>query len=230
MLDFINSSLFLIRKRGKMIKNYALKHGWFYYYRLREDKVKAINGNFSSLRSFLENVGINCPNEYFNKGPRSSSLTFKIKGLKLHCLQGHEINALAREALKLANSRNAHTAIELFLLKNDDKTMAVEVPLWLETNEIAFFNELFKSKDPLTGHIDILRLENDKIWIWDYKPNSQQEIYASTQTFFYAYMLSKRTNIDLDNFRCGYFDSNYAYVFNPAKASIVKDNSLVNFI
>ncbi|MBI2670654.1 PD-(D/E)XK nuclease family protein [Candidatus Woesearchaeota archaeon] len=148
----------------------------------------------------------------------------------MHCIKGHEICTLAIEALRLANSRNAHTAIEIFFLNNDEKTIAVEVPLWLEPNEIAYFKDLFKSEHPLTGHIDILRLEDNKIWIWDYKPNSSQEIYAATQTFFYAYMLSKRTNIPLGNFRCGYFDSNCAYVFKPAQASVIKDNTLIDYL
>lgn len=212
-----------------MIKSFALKHGWYYYYRFHEKKCKSLDNGFYSLKEFLENVALNCPNNYFTQGPRSSTLTFKLKNLRVHSIEGHEISSLAKEALKIADSRNAHAAVELFLLKNDDKTMAVEVPLWLENNEIAYFKELFKSDLPLTGHIDILRLEDDKIWIWDYKPNSSQEVYASTQTFFYAYMLSKRTNIPIENFRCGYFDSNYAFVFNPANASIIRDNTLNSF-
>jgi hypothetical protein len=213
-----------------MIKNFPMKHGWYYYYRIHSIKCQEINGSLKPLKEFLESVGNNCPDDYFTKGPRSSSLTFKIKDLKIHSLQGHEISTLARHALESANSRNAHTAVEIFLLKNDDKTVAVEVPLWLEHNEIESFHEMFKSKDPLTGHIDILRIEDGKIWIWDYKPNAAKEIYASTQTFFYAYMLSKRTNIPIENFRCGYFDSNYAFVFNPSQASIVRDNTLINYL
>ncbi len=212
-----------------MIKNFPLKHGWYYYYRLHEKKCGSLSNGFSTLKEFLENVAFNCPNHYFTQGPRSSALVFKVKNLKVHSVEGHEISSLAREALKMADSRTAHTAIEVFLLKNDYKTIAVEIPLWLETNEIDCFKELFKSDLPLTGHIDILRLEDDKIWIWDYKPNAAQEVYASTQTFFYAYMLSKRTKIPLENFRCGYFDTNYAFIFDPAKASIVNDNSLTSF-
>ncbi len=213
-----------------MIKNYALKHGWYYYYRLHEHRCEEVNGPFKTLKEFLLNVGLNCPNSYFSQGPRSSALTFKIKDIKIHQLQGHEVNTLAKQALETANSRNAHTAIEIFMLKNDEKTLAVEVPLWLENNELADYNELFNSELPLTGHIDILRMEDNKIWVWDYKPNASKEIHAPTQIFFYAYMLSKRTSIPIENFRCGYFDSTYAFIFNPSKASIIKDNTLVNYL
>ncbi|MBU4503046.1 MAG: PD-(D/E)XK nuclease family protein [Nanoarchaeota archaeon] len=72
----------------------------------------------------------------------------------------------------------------------------------------------------MTGHIDILRIEDEKIWVWDYKPNAHKEKYASTQTYFYALMLSKRTGIPLDDFRCGYFDQNHAFAFKPEEKII----------
>ena len=103
-----------------MIKNYALKHRWYYYYRLHNTKCEQLNNGFSSLKNFLEDVGLNCPNQYFTQGPRSSALTFKIKNLKVHGIEGHEISTLAREALKNSDSKNAHTAVEVFLLKNDN--------------------------------------------------------------------------------------------------------------
>ena len=213
-----------------MIKNYALKHGWYYYYRLHHEKCTELNNGLATLKDFLEEVGLNCPNHYFTQGPRSSALTFKLKNIDVHSIEGHPISIMAREALKNSDTRSAHTNVEVFLLKHDHHTLAVEVPLWLENNEIMGFKELFKSDLPLTGHIDILRIEDGNIWVWDYKPNASQEVYAITQTFFYAYMLSKRTKIPIENFRCGYFDSNYAFVFNPSQASIIQDNTLANFL
>ena len=73
----------------------------------------------------------------------------------------------------------------------------------------------FLGNEPLTGHIDLLRVDNNKIWVWDYKPGALKEKYAATQTYFYALMLAKRTGISLDNFRCGYFDTAHALMFKP---------------
>ena len=115
------------------------------------------------------------------------------------------------------------------MLENDNKTIAVEVPIWLECNELNDFCKIFKTKEALTGHIDVLRIEDNKIWIWDYKPNSFEEKYATTQLFFYALMLSKRTGIGLDEFRCGYFDENYAFVFKP-DISALKKRSVFEFV
>ena len=78
------------------------------------------------------------------------------------------------------------------------------------------------------GHIDVLRVEDGAIWVWDYKPNASLEKYAATQVFFYALMLSKRTGIPLEKFRCGYFDSYNCYMFKPEEFMLKgdKDSSL----
>ena len=108
------------------------------------------------------------------------------------------------------------------MLENDNNTIAMEIPIWLFPNEVGDYKTVFKSNDVLSGHIDVLRIEDDKICIWDYKPNAQKERYASTQIFFYALMLSRRTGLSLDKFRCGYFDSNYAFLFKPEEKSLEK--------
>ena len=115
------------------------------------------------------------------------------------------------------------------MLEKDNKTVAVEVPIWLEPDEIEFYEELFQTNEQLTGHIDLLRIEDEKIWVWDYKPNAQKEKFASTQVFFYALMLSKRIGLPLDKFRCGYFDSNYTYVFNPNESLLPRISRINNF-
>ena len=69
-----------------------------------------------------------------------------------------------------------------------------------------------------------LRVEGKNIWVWDYKPNANKEKYAPTQIFFYAYMLSRRTGIPLENFRCGYFDHKFAFAYKPERELILKLN------
>ena len=150
------------------------------------------------------------------------TLKFNLPSINLTHLASYEVSELARFGLDINKERflENHPRVQNFMLENDTKTVAIEVPLWLENNELSLYKEIFNSKEPLTGHIDILRVEGDNIWIWDYKPNASREKYASTQTYFYALMLSKRTGIDLKNFRCGYFDDKNAFVFNPTKSSL----------
>ena len=115
------------------------------------------------------------------------------------------------------------------MIERDNKTLAIEVPIWLEQNELNGFFDIFKTEKPLTGHIDVLRVEDGKIWVLDYKPNAIKEKYAATQVFFYALMLSKRTNIPLENFRCGYFDDKDAFLFKPNLNQIDKSR-LTSFL
>ncbi|MGV8150432.1 MAG: PD-(D/E)XK nuclease family protein [Candidatus Woesearchaeota archaeon] len=172
------------------------------------------SNGFSSLKNYLVDVRDNCPDEYFQKGPRGSGLKFNLD-LDIRHVKGHEVSELARLGLADPKFKTAHSNVQMFMLQNDNNTISIEVPIWLLDKELPSYMQLFDSTDPLTGHIDALRIEDDKVWIWDYKPNARKEKFASTQTNFYALMLSKRTGVPLEKFRCGYFDDEDAYVFRP---------------
>jgi len=199
-----------------MIQHVSLDHGWYYHYRLHNEKLGLLKGNgYSNLHKYLHSVFDNCPQEPFVTGPRSSKLKFSL-GIEPRQIDNHEVSHLAKEGLAWNKFRDAHSNVQVFMLSFDNKTIGVEVPIWLRAEELGRkYGELFNSKEPLSGHIDVLRLEDDKLWIWDYKPNAAKEKYASTQTFFYSVMLSKRTGIPLDKFMCGYFDEHTSFVFKP---------------
>lgn len=155
-----------------------------------------------------------CPHEKFLDGPRSSVLKFKI-GSNLKKEQ-NQVEILARIGLDSNYYQEAHMNVQMFMLAYDEKTIAIETPIWLQPEELENYENFFETNLPLSGHIDLVRIEEDnKIWIWDYKPNAHREKYADTQTYFYALMLSKRTKIPLENFMCGYFDDKNTYIFDP---------------
>ncbi|MBU2634348.1 MAG: PD-(D/E)XK nuclease family protein [Nanoarchaeota archaeon] len=214
-----------------MIQHMSYNHkGGFYHYRLHNFKIDKLSNGLSGLKEYLNCVLGECPDEYFNNGPRSSSLKFQLNDLDLKQITGHEVCGLTRKGLDVNSGRykTAHSKVQVFMLENDSRTIAVEAPIWMEYKELENFSKIFNTKEALTGHIDLLRIENGKIWVWDYKPGAFKERYAATQVFFYALMLSKRTGIALDEFRCGYFDENYAFVFKP-EISMLKNNSVLNF-
>ena len=197
------------------IRHTSLNHGWFYHYRIHMPKAeKLCNNGFSSLKIFMEKMMTTCPDHYFQSGPRSSALRFDIETKKVR-IDGHEMCRLAEMGLRNGRYKTAHSNVEVYMLENDMKTVGVELPIWLLPHELEFYRAFFGCEEPLTGHIDILRIEDDNIWIWDYKPNAEKEKHASCQLLFYALMLSKRTNIPLERFRCGYFDENSAFLFKP---------------
>jgi hypothetical protein len=101
------------------------------------------------------------------------------------------------------------------LLQADPCTVSVEVPLWMDAHELSGYETVFQSSEPVTGHIDILRVEGDSVWIWDFKPKAHKEKWAATQLNTYATMLSIRTGIPLTSIKCGYFDEARAFVFKP---------------
>jgi hypothetical protein len=198
-----------------MIKHTSLNHGWFYHYRLHTTKACTLCENdFSPLKKFMEKMIEACPDHYFQSGPRSSALKLDVNPRRVK-VDGHEVCRLAEMGLEHGQYRTAHSNVEVYMLETDSSTVAVELPIWLMPHELELYHTLFDSEEPLTGHIDILRVEDDLVWVWDYKPNADKEKYAECQTLFYAVMLSKRTGIPLERFRCGYFDERTAFVFKP---------------
>ena len=207
----------ILKRDDTMIRNLALPHtGGYYNYRVHIPKTEKLCNGYSGLKEHLNEMFAKCPDDYFNVGPRSSKLKFNLP-LDVKRVSGHEICGLAGNGLKENKERykGNHSRVQVYLLERDNKTIAVEVPVWMGKEEIDDYKEIFQSDFPLTGHVDIVRVEDGKIWIWDYKPNAFEERFASTQVYFYALMMSKRCKIPLNDFRCGYFDQEYAFIFNP---------------
>jgi hypothetical protein len=208
------------------------KGGW-YHYRIHTLKMSQLcKSNLFGLKGFLEEMFETCPHEYFDTGPRSSALKFKLDGLDLKHVKNHDLCGWTLQGLEIYENRykTAHSKVQVCMLENDENTVAVELPLWLESEELDFYQSLFKTSEPLTGHIDLLRIENNKIWVLDYKPNARREKFAATQVYFYAFMLSKRTKIPLEKFRCGYFDSEDCYLFKPDECSLPKIKGIMDFV
>jgi hypothetical protein len=187
-------------------------------------------GELSKLNDFLHKVMEDCPDDFFNIGPRSSALRFST-GITPTSIKNHEISKMAGLGLENnAQYKSGHYKVQMFLLENDSNTVSIETPIWIHPNELSNFKKMFDSEDPLSGHIDVLRVEDGKVWIWDYKPKATLEKYASTQVYFYALMLSRRTGIPLEKFRCGYFNDSIAYAFKPTEecgAEILQQKKLV---
>jgi hypothetical protein len=209
--------LFIPRTGAVSCRSYAHGQGHYYRYRLAAFKLDSVP---PLLSDFLLRIASGCPDHYFLSGPRASSLDIPL-AVGLEQSSGHAMVQLAQQGLRVRKLKSAHEDLEKYLLESDPETIACEVPIWFEPSEL---EELPLGKrvetGTLTGHIDVLRWENDaKIGIWDYKPCAGDEVKAHVQVFLYALMLSKRTGLSLKEFRCGYFDSARAFVFRPAEVS-----------
>ena len=216
-----------------VIRQTQLQHpGGYYCYRLHEYKINQLckENKFLSLQRYLDAVFKQCPNEHFSSGPRSSSLKFKTNQDLIE-VRGHEVSMLAKYGLieNQQRYRDNHTRVQMFMLEHDANTLAMEVPIWLYHYELDSYQQIFNSVLSLSGHIDVLRIDDGKVWIWDYKPHAHKEKYAATQVYFYSIMLSRRTGIPLEKFRCGYFDDNYAFLFKPEEKITVMNQTLEGY-
>ena len=90
------------------------------------------------------------------------------------------------------------------MLINDTATIAAEIPIHLNYN-----NQL------LTGHIDLLQLKFNKLYITDYKPEAINEKQAQSQLCLYTLALSGLTNTPIKHFICAYFDNKNYFEFYP---------------
>lgn len=107
------------------------------------------------------------------------------------------------------------------MLINDSVTVAVEIPVYLSGQDIAYFrNRRFSinfDSSIITGHIDLLQIRNGYLHILDYKPNAKKEKHAHVQLTIYALALSRRTKLPLKNFKCAWFDEHDYFEFFPLK-------------
>jgi len=206
-------------KKCSDIRVHSFAHTTIYRYRLALTKLNKIPG---SLSKFLDSVFKECPNHFFSKdGFRASKSGFSIDVKAIH-EHNHDMIEMAKRSRDMTSFKSRHENLQKFFLENDPFSIATEVPVWIEHGEYVLdYEDVFKTKKELTGHIDLLRYEKDgKIGIWDYKPKAYSEKNAVTQVFLYTIMLYVRTGIPLNRFICGYFDEIDIFYFDPSKVDM----------
>jgi ATP-dependent exoDNAse (exonuclease V) beta subunit len=105
------------------------------------------------------------------------------------------------------------------MLVNDSATIAVEIPVYLTKEDIAYYRgrgfTLDFESDFITGHIDFLQVRDGYLQILDYKPDARKEKHAHVQLTIYALALARRTNLPLKVFKCAWFDERDYFEFFP---------------
>ncbi|MBN2019678.1 MAG: PD-(D/E)XK nuclease family protein [Sedimentisphaerales bacterium] len=198
------------------IRTHTFSHKPFFYrYRVALDKIQRIP---IKLSSYLQLLFTDCPNHLFKNIFRASSITsncFSINNSIEHRKE-HDLIHLAKKSKSFKEFSARHENLQKYFLLNDPCTIACEVPLWLEAYELNGYKAFFNTDNTLTGHIDLIRYEEDeKIGIWDYKPEAITETDALIQVSLYALMLSIRTGICIKKMICGYFDETDVFIVDP---------------
>jgi len=217
-------------KPHQVIQTTHLYHHQVYDFSVHRAKLALLlqeykNGKFDNLREFLEAIQSECPHQFFKEGERASELKADFSLNEVIIRQKHNFACrMAGLVLQVVSENKLrHKALQDFMLANDSVTVAVEVPVYMDSLDIEHMQEELKFEIPvkldkvLTGHIDILQLRNGCVHILDYKPQDKDKrrIKPVTQLTLYALMLSRLTGLRLFDFKCAWFDEETYYEFFP---------------
>ena len=165
-------------------------HQQVFPFRYHALKLNISAKRFPGLKRYLTWVERSLPDRIFLDGPRASRT-------KLEChLVPERVFDRSTEMCRMAllrssNPGSAHDSVEHFFLANDDRTVCTELPVFLNLWEAPYLN----IRAPLTGHIDIVQMRQDGIWLLDYKPNLNHPEDHRSQMFLYREALHWRTSI-----------------------------------
>jgi ATP-dependent exoDNAse (exonuclease V) beta subunit len=173
------------------------------------------------LNKYLTAVGENFPHHLFQT-PEHRSSKFPAEIQPLITRKENQATRLASLALPTSlTNKNRHETLQRFMLVNDSVTVAVEIPIYLTREDIAYYRargfDLNFESDIITGHIDFLQVRNGYLHILDYKPDAKKEKHAHVQLTIYALALSRRVGLPLKDFKCAWFDERDYFEFFPLK-------------
>jgi len=214
-----------------LISEAKLVHKQIYDFKFHNAKLDFVlsedfkNYQFRALREFLNLAAGECPHQIFCEGSRRASDfgdVFNLDGVKIVPRENSAIK-IARFVMQAVNNNKArHEVLQDFMISNDSVTVATEVPVLLNYDDIRHYKHELNfeipfslgEKEYLTGHIDLIQVRNGMIHIMDFKPSAKKE-KPIAQLVFYALALSRLTGIRLYHFKCAWFDDKNYYEFFP---------------
>lgn len=208
-----------------------LFHGQIYNFKYHRAKLDILfqedfkHYKFGPLRDFLELVSAECPHQIFKESQKRASEyknVFDLSEARVAPKSNAAIRNTRFVTQAVANNKLRHEILQQFMLVNDSVTVAVEVPVLLEKDDIIHYqNELgfqvpieLKDREVITGHIDLIQVRNGMIHIMDYKPGAAK-VKPLEQLTIYALALARLTTLRLYNFKCAWFDEENYYEFYP---------------
>ncbi len=200
------------------------------------------NYKLRAIKEFLELAVAECPHQVFKESETRSSEfkdIFDLDELRIVRKNNRACEMCRFVMQAVANNKLRHEKLQEFMLFCDSTTIAVEVPVLLDKEDLDHFKNMLNFKVPLelkdkndpstdstgslqtsseqaviTGHIDFIQLRNGMIHIMDYKP-SASKVKPVEQLTIYALALSRLTSLRLYNFKCAWFDEDDYFEFYP---------------
>jgi hypothetical protein len=179
---------------------------------------------FRTLGSYFKKVYQGTiPNEVFNQRGLPRVSQFKIRGLKPAFIASFSKSLIRQGKIKLYDStsrlpRFVNDVFEIFknneirkkpghepVLKNilirDKNSVAIEIPIWRKIR-----NEY------ITGHIDLIQIDDDIIKVIDYKPEGNFML-SLPQVATYGLFIESKFN--LNKVKCISFNKKGAWEYDP---------------
>ncbi len=218
-------------KQKELIEESTLIHQQIYHFKYHRAKTDMIlneefrHYRFKPLQEFLELVTAECPHQLFKEPTKRMSdykNIFNIDEVKITQKNNTAVKIANFVTQAVSNNKLRHQVLQDFMLSNDTVTVAVEVPVIMNSDDIRHYkHELnfnvpvtLKDNEYITGHIDLIQVRNGLVYIMDFKPSAQKE-KPIDQLTLYAIALSRLTGIRLYHFRCAWFDDKNYYEFFP---------------
>jgi transposase-like protein len=197
--------------QNKIIETHKYDHGVIYLYQHHKFKLEKISKPaLKGLYKYLNLVksGKIDKQVFANSLKRASDAKLNILDNLNVVKTNNNICTIAKMAVEIASeNRKRHWFVEKTMLDNDTATIATEIPVYLDTSHsnMPFLKSLATTDGFITGHIDILQVKNDCVYILDYKPNAQKEKPLG-QLFVYACCLSRLAGVHFAKIKLAWFD------------------------
>lgn len=215
----------MIKRRDFIHQN--IKYSFNWNLKNHKEKLYQLNSNredFKKLGTYLKRIYQGTiPNNLFNARGITRVSQFKVKGLSNGFLRSfskkliHEGKILkfdsdsklpkfAQKVYKIyhnnqINRNPGHETILKNILIKDRDSIAIEVPVWNTT-----------TKKSITGHIDLIQIEDNTIKIIDYKPEGNF-LFSLPQVATYGLLV--KDIIKIEELSCISFNKNVAWEYNP---------------
>jgi len=142
------------------------------------------------------------------RGNRKSQVIEELKAKgEIKELEDHALTLYSRQLLS-----TAHPDVLTHLIRNDVQSIAIEVPVW-------------SARLMLTGHIDLIRLENGTLQIVDYKPAGDFFVTLPQITTYVALLLEHIPNLAL-NAECITFNHQKTWIYKPTILRALPKNNV----
>jgi hypothetical protein len=226
---------------NQTIRSIKLYHRQVYGYAFHRPKLELVRAGtlddkrrgdirFAPLADFLESIPTMCPHDLFrgdDPKARASQATPEWADVSRIIINRRENAATHTAALiipAVGNNKLRHETLQRFMLANDSVTVAIEIPMWLDEQDIASLEvqhgielapRVGAADRSITGHIDFLQVRNGAVHILDYKPDARTNRPVA-QLAIYALALTRRVpGLKLFDIKCAWFNEQEYCEFFP---------------